>query len=206
MACDNANMNEEEMIIAIKFGGRQQELALQALYRKAAEFRRHYQFKGLSEQVAADLVQETIVKIFRNAPGYSGASGFGSSSALAWMWKIAKNVMHDYLRAKTTDHVSIDDDEMSDPSRLALEVELANKNPHGAVGLTAQDCVSKGLENFAAEHPDRVRTLEMQLDGEDIASIGRRIGRSAAATKEYLSQCKKKLAPFIEHCTALLHS
>ncbi|MBP8168592.1 MAG: hypothetical protein KAX99_02910 [Azonexus sp.] len=197
-------MSEEEMITAIKSGGRQQELALQALYRKAAEFRRHFQYKGLSIQVTDDLIQETIVKIFRSASSYSGGSGFGDSSANAWMWTIAKNVMNDHLRGKKTDEVSIDDEELGEASRSALEVELANKNPHKAAGQTAQDCVTKGLEEFAAAHPDRHRALEMQLDGEDIASIGRRIGRTAAAAKEFLSQCKKKLAPFIEHCTALL--
>lgn len=194
------------MIIAIKSGGRQQELALQALYRKAAEFRRHYLYKGLPVQVADDLIQETIVKIFRGASSYSGGGGFGDSSANAWMWTIAKNVMNDHLRVRKTDEVSIDDEELGDAARSDLEEELANKNPIGMAYQTAQDCVSRGLEEFAAAHPDRHRALEMQLDGEDIASIGRRIGRTAAAAKEFLSQCKKKLAPFIEHCTELLQA
>lgn len=194
------------MINAIKSGGRQQEFALQALYRKATEFRRHFLYKGLSVQVADDLLQETIVKIFRSASSYSGGGGFGDSSANSWMWTIAKNVMNDHLRAKKTDAVSIDDEDLSEASRSALEVELANKNPLGMVGQTAQDCVSRGLEEFAAAHPDRHRALEMQLDGEEIASIGRRIGRTVAAAKEFLSQSKKKLAPFIEHCTELLQA
>ena len=194
------------MIIAIKSGGRRQEHALQALYRKAAEFRRHFLYKGLSVQVADDLIQEAIVKIFRSAASYSGGGGFGDGSANAWMWAIAKNVMNDHLRVRKTDEVSIDDEELGGASRSALEEELANKNPHGMTGQTAQDCVSRGLEEFAAAHPDRHRALEMQLDGEDIASIGRRIDRTAAAAKEFLSQCKKKLAPFIEHCTELLQT
>ena len=197
-------MNEEEMITAIKSAGRNQELALQALFRKSAGFRRHFQYKGLSHQLADDLVQETIVRIFRGASSYSGGSGFGDASANSWMWTIAKNVMNDHLRSKKIDELSIDDDSMSDAARLALEVELASKNPHALVDQTPQDCVSKGIEDFAAEFPDRARALEMQLDCEDIASIARRIGRTAAAAKEYLSQCKKKLGPFIEHCTALL--
>ena len=194
------------MIIAIKSGGRQQEVALRALYRKAAEFRRRFRYKGLTVQVADDLIQETIVKIFRSASSYSGSGGFGDSSANAWMWTIAKNVMNDHLRGKKADEVSIDDEELGDASRSALEVELANKNPYGMTGQTAQDCVSRGLEEFAAAHPDRHRALEMQLDGEDIESIGRRIGRTVTAAKEFLSQCKKKLAPFIEHCTELLQA
>ncbi|MDO8177004.1 MAG: RNA polymerase sigma factor [Undibacterium sp.] len=197
-------MTEEEMINAIKSSGRNQDLGLQALYRKGAEFRRHFVYKGLSPQLAEDFVQETIFRIFRGASSYSGGKGFGDSSANSWMWTIAKNVMTDHFRRKTLHEVSIDDDSMSDASKLALKVELASKNPHASFDQTAQDCVANGIEDFAAEFPDRAKVLEMQMDDEDIASIASRISRTVAATKEYLSQCKKKLAPFIEHCTQLL--
>ena len=46
----------------------------------------------------------------------------------------------------------------------------------------------------------------LQMDGLSIEEIGLRIGRTMAATKEYLSQCKKKVQPFIAHCTELLES
>jgi DNA-directed RNA polymerase specialized sigma24 family protein len=39
------------------------------------------------------------------------------------------------------------------------------------------------------------------MEGLSVADIGERIGRTVAATKEYLSQCKKKIQPFIAHCT-----
>lgn len=81
---------------------------------------------------------------------------------------------------------------------------MAQLNPLANAETSAQDCVAMGFEDFAAEHPDRARALEMQLDGESIVSIANRIGRTEAAAKEYLSQCKKKLAPFIAHCTELL--
>jgi DNA-directed RNA polymerase specialized sigma24 family protein len=44
------------------------------------------------------------------------------------------------------------------------------------------------------------------MDGLAIEAIGQRIGRSVAATKEYLSQCRKKIQPFIAHCAELLAS
>ncbi len=199
-------MNEEEMIKAINSSGRNQELALVALYRKSAEFRRHFLYKGLSHQLADDFVQETIIKIFHGASKYSGSGGFGDSSANSWMWTIAKNIMNEHFRRKKIDELSIDDDSRSETSKFALEVELASKNPHASFDQTARDCVAKGVEDFAAEFSDRARALEMQMDGEDIASIANRIGRTVAAAKEYLSQCKKKLAPFIEHCTPLLQA
>lgn len=193
------------MIRAICANGRHQELALQALYRKSAEFRRYFMSKGLTREQAEDLVQETIIKIFRGARTFTGDSGFGDSSANSWMWNIAKNCMRDHFRSsKLTDDVSLDDDALDDGARSRLEKELSTKNPHGPSEQTVGECVAKGLEEFAADHPDRARALEMQMDDESVASIAQRIGRTVGAAKEYLSQCKKALKSYIEHCTALL--
>lgn len=193
------------MIKAIQSGGRQQHEALQALYRKAAEFRRFFVFRHrVPEPVAEDLVQDVCIKIFRSAGSYSGSGGFGDGSANAWMWTIARNMLIDYQRKTKPVEVALDDDGMEAAQRQAIEAEMAQLNPLANAETSAQDCVAMGFEDFAAEHPDRARALEMQLDGESIVSIANRIGRTEAAAKEYLSQCKKKLAPFIAHCTELL--
>ena len=42
------------------------------------------------------------------------------------------------------------------------------------------------------------------VQGQRVDAIAEQIGRSGAATKEYLSQCRKKILPFIAHCAALL--
>ena len=42
------------------------------------------------------------------------------------------------------------------------------------------------------------------MEGASVQDIADRIGRTAAATKEYLSQSRKKLQPFIAHCADLL--
>jgi DNA-directed RNA polymerase specialized sigma24 family protein len=60
------------------------------------------------------------------------------------------------------------------------------------------------LEKFNRVEPERAMVLMLQMDGLSIDEIGLRIGRTMAATKEYLSQCKKKIQPFIAHCTDLL--
>lgn len=194
------------MIRAIQSVGRAQEQGLQALYRKSAEFRRYFVRHGLTLEAAEDLVQETIVKIFKSAPQFSGGAGFSDASANAWLWTVARNALIDAQRKHKPSMVSVDDDGADEASQVALQAELAQHNPHGGIQETAQDCVTHGLDSFAAEHPDRARALEMQMDGEDVASIARRIGRTVAAAKEYLSQCKKKLAPYIEPCLGLLNA
>jgi RNA polymerase sigma factor (sigma-70 family) len=199
-------MQEEDMIRAIQSVGHTQEQGLHALYRKAAEFRRYFVRHGLSLEAAEDLVQETIVKIFKSAPQFNGGAGFSDASANAWLWTIARNALIDVQRKNKSYMVSYDDDGADEASQVALQAELAKHNPYGKMQETAQDCVTHGLDNFAAEFPDRARALEMQMDGEDVASIARRIGRTVAAAKEYLSQCKKKLAPYIEPCLGLLNA
>lgn len=192
------------MIRALQSDGRTQEQGLQALYRKAAEFRRYFVRHGQSQDAAEDLVQETIIKIFRSVGQFSGGAGFSDASANSWLWTIARNTLIDSQRKSKQVLVSIDDDGIDESSQHALQADLAKHNPHGVGIETPQECVERGLDDFAAEHPDRARALEMQMDGEDVASIARRIGRTVAAAKEYLSQCKKKLAPYIEPCLGLL--
>lgn len=72
------------------------------------------------------------------------------------------------------------------------------------IQLEIDICMSNGIVDFCAEYPDRSQVLMMQMDGESIDSISRRRGRTVAATKEYLSQCRIKLKPFIEHCRLLI--
>lgn len=198
-------MHEEEIINAIVAGGRQQELALRALYRKGAEFRRYFIFKmRLEEQIAEELVQETIIKIFKAAPTYTGGSGFGDDSANAWLWKLARNCAFDFIRRSKAEEVPLEQEDGildSEFVRVEAGVGIFNQVPRK---ISAEECMLNGLEVFAAHFPDRARALEMQMDGESIDSIANRIDRTVGATKEFLSQCKKKLAPYIEHCLPLL--
>ena len=62
------------------------------------------------------------------------------------------------------------------------------------------ECIQDKLENFFDVYPDHAAALDYQMDGMDIKSIADVIGRSANATKELLSQARKKIAPSIEEC------
>lgn len=197
-------MTEEEILKQICAGGRPQEAALRALYQaKAAEFKRHFVHKGVRPEAADDVLQDTIVKIFRNAAAYRGDGTFSSNSANAWMWTIARNCMNDHLgkslgTGKT--EITVGDEYWADRMQTAPDADTQDS----AATQKVNQCIALGLEDFAAQEPDRARVLMMQLDGEDITSIGNRIGRTMAATKEYLSQCRKKVASYIAHCQVLL--
>jgi RNA polymerase sigma factor (sigma-70 family) len=202
-------MTQEEILKQISTGGRAQNEALRALYQtKATPFKRWFLHKGVHPGAVEDVLQDTIVKIFKNAGSYHGQGGFSDSSASAWMHTIAFSCMQDHFeKANRIKQNQTSYDDLPDASKIETERMIQDRAHDAAQSAATQsvnECIAAGLEDFAAEQPDRHTVLMAQLDGEDIASIGNRIGRTVAATKEYLSQCRKKLAPFIEHCTHLL--
>jgi RNA polymerase sigma factor (sigma-70 family) len=201
-------MNEEEIIQGICATGSKQSEALTHLYRyKGSEFKRYFKFKGVSESQCDDLLQQVILKIFTAASGFKGGIGFSENSANAWMWAIARNCLNDFFSEKKRESEiyagSINDQEWTvsntkeiTKSELASNLSLSNRKQELEIDL----CVTNGIEEFCAQEPDRATVLMMQMDGESIESIARRIGRTSDAAKQYISQCKKKLQPFIQHC------
>ena len=245
-------MTDEEIIKAICSTPREQNKALEQLYRyKGAEFKRFFHFKGIPLGSCEDVLQDAILKIFNGSKEYRGAGGVSENSANAWMWAIARNCMYDYLKREKSGNSRPEEVErISELKRhQALEAGISHgektvfpyvepthtssKASGGSLNdsdwiekntteinngesslihdatirrnqLEVDLCVSNGIKDFCAEHPDRGDALIHQMDGESIESLAGRKGKSPTAMKEYLSQCRKKLKPFIEHCYALL--
>ena len=74
------------------------------------------------------------------------------------------------------------------------------KVSHGQKYDDQQSCIEEKFELFKEEMPDRHYVINLQKDGVPVEDISIRIGRSYAATKEFLSQSKKKLIPYFEEC------
>jgi RNA polymerase sigma-70 factor (ECF subfamily) len=205
-------MNDEEIIQAICSSARDQHRALEQLYRyKGAEFKRFFHYKGIPQGNCEDVLQEVIMKIFKGAKDFRGSGGFSDNSANAWMWAIARNCLNDHLQHKQRDQSvifgSLSDTDWTDSHTAAIKDGESSMIQDASMRQTQLEidlCVSGGIEDFCAEHPDRAQVLMMQMDGESIESIARRINRTIAATKEYISQCKIKLKPFVEPCMALI--
>lgn len=204
-------MNDEEIIKAICSTSQDQNRALLHLYRyKGAEFKRFFYSKGFpfdskgATHVISceDLLQETVLYIFKGAKNFRGSGGISENSANAWMWAIARNCLNDHLRQKQKDSIVINDSG-GETEREPYSTEIKSLIQEASERRTQLEidlCVSNGIENFCASHPDRALVLMMQMDGENIESIARRIGRTIGATKEYISQCKIKIRPYVENC------
>ena len=190
-------MQEEDIIQAIVVGGKPREAAVKALYQGQAQaMLRFFVFQGASSEEAKDILQDSLVKIVRNAAAFKG-----SGPAKAWIWQIARNCLLDFLGQRTRlaqREVAVDD------AQWAALGESTAAPAACHFGGKVDDCVAAGLADFGSQMPDRAYALTLQMDGLRIDAIGLQIGRSVAATKEYLSQCRKKIQPFIAHCAELL--
>jgi len=190
-------MTEEEIINQIRIGGKARDAGVKALYQGFAQaMLRFFVYRGVSGDEAKDILQDTFIKIVR------GASGFArEGTAKAWLWQIARNCLTDHLRKRAIlgEHEAVFDDE----EWRGVEETTAGSVPQ-TNEASIDECVSAGLEAFGNKMPDRAYALMLQMDGMSIDDISRQIGRTVAATKEYLSQCRKKIQPFLARCTELL--
>ena len=189
-------MTEEEIIMLIRTGGKALDAGVKALYQSTAQaMLRFFVYQGVSGQDAQDILQDTVVKIVRRADSYGG-----TGTAKAWIWQVARNCLIDHQRklGSLGQHETAVNDEQW--ARLE-ETTAAPASPASVRGESVDQCVAAGLGAFSNSEPERAYALTLQMEGLSIQEIGQRIGRTVAATKEYLSQCKKKIQPFIAHCT-----
>lgn len=157
-----------------------------------AFFRRH----RMSDEEAADLLQETFIKVYRSASGFQG-----QSKVSTWIWTIARNTMLDHLRAK---HPSDSLDELMEEGG-AMDMQFAHADQ--LEQRHAQDCVQRGFLAFAGEFPERAHAMRLvAFEGWDMSELAAFLSRTPAATREYISQCRKKLMPFLEHCREWLEA
>ena len=168
--------------------------AVESLYSLlAGRLRRFFARHGGSAAESEDWCQETFVRILRSVETYRGGVG----EFMPWVWTIARNVARDaHRRSGGRTHVDIDDLEAADvPADEGADTQARVEQESVA------DCVRRAFAAFAKDHPTRAECLSwLATDRMDIAAVAGVLGRSAAATREYLSQCRKKLRPYLEPC------
>lgn len=186
----------EEYLNWVAQGGKLAERGMEGLFRLygsriKAFFRRH----RLNDDEAADLLQETFIKIFRSADKFNG-----QSKVATWLWTIARNSMLDYLRAKRpTESI----DEMLDGE--LLDMDCIATLPCLVERLDLQNCIQRGFTAFSEEHPERASVMRLAVFEEwNIEEVAAFLARTPAATREYLSQCRKRLRVFLEPCRELI--
>jgi len=190
-------MTDEAIILALTGGGPHQTAALRRLYqKKGREFGRFFVAKGLSHADADDVLQETMLKVLKQVGTFRSDGSLNS-----WLWQIARNTLIDFQRQK----MRSTEDTLDDDQWLAAEANPAMQTTDPTrPAKSVDDCVTKGLAKFASKDPERAYALELVIEGVDGKEIADRLGRTETATRQYLTQSRKHIAPFIQDCLQLL--
>jgi RNA polymerase sigma factor (sigma-70 family) len=154
----------------------------------------------LSPDDASEVYQLTTIKIFKKADTLENLK-----FARTWMYQVLRNTLLDYKKKqknmdkKKQKHMEYSLVQESDEH--SKDENMGNIDYNRKEGYEDRtECIQDKLENFFDVYPDHAAALDYQMDGMDIKSIADVIGRSANATKELLSQARKKIAPSIEEC------
>ena len=111
-------------------GKHQDKVAFSKLYTHFSPFLKAFLVKsgGVSIENAEELVQETMIKVWRKAPSFSAAQ----ASASTWIYTIARNTRIDWLRKQNrqnADLLSADDvyGEREVPTPFSSVVQIRNR-------------------------------------------------------------------------------
>jgi RNA polymerase sigma-70 factor (ECF subfamily) len=144
---------------------------------------------GIDYEDARDLVQKFIIdKLCMKSDSIKNIE-----FARTWMYQVFRNMIHDQGRMLSRNR-EVPLDENKDQ---AYEQRTYDKNQ----ALT--DCVQEQLKIFREKEPKHAEVVEFILKDLNTEQIRLIIGRSYGATREFMSQCRKKFRPFLEICNEI---
>ena len=175
-----------EIIQLLREGRSDEAMRLFEKYGFRKEFIRFTMKSGINKEDARDLVQEfTIDKLTMQSDSIKDIE-----FARTWMYQVLRNMVNDKGRVlKKNREVPFDEDRDQSQAPKILEENQ-----------TRSGCVQEQLAKFREAEPKRAEVMGFIIDGLSTEEIRRIIDRSYGATREFMSQCRKKFKPFIEIC------
>jgi RNA polymerase sigma-70 factor (ECF subfamily) len=191
MTHSDSAASDRNSLIMIRNGGAMRNEGFKSLYRRyASYFCGYYQRHGINKADAEDIIQEVFSKIAQNIDSYEE-----NSPLAAWLWTIARNCMRDHFR-RTKAQIATENYEQEDLDATEKVPEFQRVYDMKSL----KDCVERGLDEFTKVHGDRVHVFSLIVQGFDYDYIAAAIGRTPNATKEYISQCRKRIEQFLLPC------
>ena len=142
---------------------------------------------GISYEDASDMVQKfTIDKLYMQSNSIKNIE-----FARTWMYSVLTNMVNDQGRIlKKNREVPLDEERDQSQSPKIMNEK----------SQTRSGCIQEQLVKFREAEPKRAEVIEFILKGFSTEEIRLILGRSYGATREFMSQCRKKFKLFIEIC------
>lgn len=190
---------------ACRHGGALIETWLRRVEREhGARFQREAATALRCWQAAEDVVQEAMVKAWQRCATFRGAG-----DPVAWIHQIVRHTLLDALRRHTPE-VPLQDEtgELSESAARAVQALAlrAEDRPEDLLAEREREAMfARGFARFEQAHPEHAQVLRWVVDdGLSNAELESLLGRSAGATREFVSQARKKARPFLGEWYALL--
>ena len=177
---------------ACREGGVAIERALRQLDRSYFGVLFRDSLRGLRDHESArDLVQDTFIKVWLRCATFQG-----DSELLPWIKSILRHGLLDRLR-KSSGEVALetaDDPGGETQLRIAeLSEELIPRPDSEAAQAQRDDCFQRCWRRFEAASPSHALVIAWIVeDGLSHEEIGELLGRTPGATREFISQCRKR--------------
>ncbi len=177
---------------ACRDGGVAIERALRQLDRSYFSILYRESMRGLrNAEGARDLVQETFIKVWLRC-----ATFHGDSELLPWIKSILRHGLLDRLRREARETLLDEPDgpETEVQRQIAeLSEEKIPRPEDEARRAQLDDCFRRCWERFEAASPSHALVMswivEDGLSHEEVAEL---LGRTPGATREFISQCRKR--------------
>ena len=141
-------------------------------------------------ETAKDLVQETFIRVWQRCATFQG-----SSELLPWIRSILRHAVLDRLR-KPGREVSMGHEDRNGETEWSIEARTASPAPDPetqARRRQAAECFQRCWERFEAASPAHATVMAWIVeDGLSNEEIGELLGRTPGATREFISQCRKR--------------
>lgn len=196
-------MNYLHALTLITQGGNAAEKGMKIIFEEFyPRFKKFFLYKGLYLAQAEDLASDSLSKIFyslcRKEYIISDPSTFSS-----WADTVAKNTMKDHLRKVKNqrknevcmDNIGHVDDEKNEANFLESIADCSQ------LDIVTRLCFIQQIKRFIAAYPENASWVErMVYNDESMTELSQTLGRTVGATREYLSQCKKRLYQYLREC------
>ena len=185
---DSSFMDRETFIRACREGGQAVERALRAMHRDYAGALMREAWHALHDEAEAqDLLQDTLLKAWRRCAGFRG-----QSELFPWLKQILRNAAIDRLRSRRPES-PIDDEPGFEAAFADHRGDLDAQPERQALEAEADRVFRACAERFALEQPQAAAVIRwVAEDGLTPAQVAELLQRSPGATREYISQCRKK--------------
>jgi RNA polymerase sigma-70 factor (ECF subfamily) len=177
---------------ACREGGAAIEQALRELDRKFFAILYRDGIRTLRDSDATrDLVQDTFIKVWRRCATFRG-----DSELLPWIKAILRHAAIERLRQPARE-VPMENEEGLTPDATAQIMKMSvERNPSPEQLARQQEHAAqftKGWLRFQEEHPLHASVMAWVVeDGLSTDDIAQMLGRTPGATREFVSQCRKR--------------